>query len=285
MTILSRTAPAVVVAALAFGAAPAGAAPSSVDAQLKRADQALTKAASLAKEGSDRVAAAQVRRADKLTDAAARSARRGSRADRAEGAADVAAQYQQNAEAAARLIDDTEGSADAALADVVTQSVDGRQKALDTLSGLMAKLPAKAQTALAKAMTAITDRGLRPASLLERAVRAGEVDASAMDETAEAFTEVTDGARQDVGRLEALAKTLPAAAQKGIAKALERVSGGLQRAGVAVPGGALSVPSVQIPVQIPVEIPVEIPVVSPTQSITDVTSALPGIPSLPGLPG
>jgi len=209
-------------ALLALAASPAAATPATVGDQLARADAALARAAQLANRGSDAVAVAQLNRADRLTAAADRRSDRTRGSERARDERAVAAQYQQNAEAAARLVRSVDGAADATAADAVADAVEGRERALDTLTRLAGRLPAPAQQGLARAVVSVTAAGPRPGRTLDAALSSGDVDENAVDDVEQAIDRVHEGVRADGERLAVLAERLPAAARRGIERARTR---------------------------------------------------------------
>lgn len=223
MTPKHLTVPALAAAvALATAGTAIAAAPASVDEQLARADAALSKAAALARQGSDAVAAAQLSRADRLTVVADRRADALTGLARAAAERKVAVQLQQNAEASANLIDDVDGAADRTVSKEVADAVARRTKALDVLAGLAVKLPKQAQVGIAKAIAALTDAGTKPAMTLDAALKAGEVDPSAVTGVEAAIAGVAEGTRRDADRLADLAQGLPVAARRGIERAQRR---------------------------------------------------------------
>lgn len=218
------------LAAALAAAVPAAAAPPSVEEQLRRADVALAKAASLAGRGSDAVAAGQLARADRLTVAASRRAAAARAMQRAANGRKVAAQFQQNAEAAARLVSEVEGGADTTSAKEVSDGLRGRARALDALKDLADRLPAAAQRGVTRAVIAISDAGTKPAETLDAALKAGEVDAAAVPTVEKAVEASGEEARRDDERLEKLAERLPAAARAGVKRAQERRAAAAERA-------------------------------------------------------
>ncbi len=244
----------------------------SVRAHIRNADQALTMVADLVKDNEDAAAAIQIVQNRRQTQAATREASRlRGRSARASALRMVAEQRDENVETYAALVDEIAGDAQVDMATAISQNVNGREKALSTLTALMAMLPAQAQAGIAKAIAAISADGQDEVVDIVTAMKSGQVSDAAQPALNTALTAASGAMFTGVERLQGLVATLPGPAQGPVQNAINRVTAILQGlfGGATQPGtttgpgavtGSLPIPStLPIPSNLPIPSGLPIP--------------------------
>ena len=121
------------------------------------------------------------------------------------------------------------------MATAISQNVNGREKALTTLTGLMAKLPAQAQGGIAKAIAAISGDSQDEVLDIVSALQSGQVSDAAQPALTQALTAASGAMFTGVERLQGLVATLPGPAQGPVQNAINRASRASCRASSAAP--------------------------------------------------
>jgi 2-phospho-L-lactate guanylyltransferase (CobY/MobA/RfbA family) len=243
---------AAIAVAVTPAAASAYAKPSmrTVRTDLRSADQALTMVADLVKNHDGAAAAIQIVRNRRQTQAAAHEAARVSGArGRAAALQLVARQYSSNTDEYAGLVDQVTGCVQTEMASAISASENGRENALNALTGLMSTLPADAQSGIARAIAALTSSEQSSVASIGTALHAG-VSPAAQPALNTALTQAVNAMDTGLKRLQGIVAQLPTAAQGSVQSAINGVSGILQGilgggtstlggilAGLPVPGG------------------------------------------------
>lgn len=218
-----------VLAAPAVASAHQKSSTQSVRAHVRSADQALTMVADLVKDNKDAAAAIQMVKNRRQTQAATREASRlRSRSARSTALRLVARQRDDNVETYAALVDEVSGDAQVDMATAIGQNVNGREKALSTLAGLMATLPAQAHAGIARAIAAISGNGHEEVVDIVDALRSGQVSEAAQPALTTSLTAASGAMFTGVERLQGLVAGLPGPAQGPVQSAIDRVTGILQ---------------------------------------------------------
>ena len=236
----------------------------SVRAHIRNADQALTMVAGLVKDNKDAAAAIQMVQNRRQTQAATREAGRLRGRARAAAMRLVAQQRDDNVETYAALVDEIAGDPQVDMANAIASNVNGREKALSTLTGLLPTLPAQAQAAIATAIAAISGNSQNEVVDIVTALNSGQVSDAAQPALSTALTAASGAMFTGVNRLQGLVAGLPGPAQGPVQNAINRVTGILQGlfGGATRPGattgpgaatGALPIPSnLPIPCGLPI---------------------------------
>lgn len=239
----------------------------SVRAHIRSADQALTMVAERVKHNKDAAAAIPMVKNRRQTQAATREAGRvRGRSAKASALRMVAKQRDANVETYAALVDEVAGDAQVDMANAISQNVNGREKALSTLTGLLAKLPVQAQAGIAKAIAAISGDGQDEVVDIVNAMKSDQLSDAAKPALTAALTTATGAMFTGVDRLQSLVAGLPGPAQGPVQNAINRVTGILQgifgggttSPGATGPGGVTS--GLPIPSNLP--IPANLPIPS-----------------------
>lgn len=237
----------------------------SVRAHIRNADQALTMVADLVKDNKDAATAIQMVQNRRQTQAATREAGRvRGRSARAAAMRLVAQQRDDNVESYAALVDEVAGDTQVDMANAIASNVNGREKALSTLTALLPMLPAQAQAGIAKAIAAISGNGQDEVVDIVTALNSGQVSDAAQPALSTALTAASGAMFTGVNRLQGLVAGLPGPAQGPVQNAINRVTGilqglfggGTQSGATTGPGavtGALPIPStLPIPSGLPI---------------------------------
>ena len=128
----------------------------------------------------------------------------------------------------AALVDEVAGDAQVDMATAISQNVNGREKALSTLTSLLAKLPAQAQAGIARAIAAISGDSQDEVLDIAAALKSGQVADAAQAALTTALTVASGAMFTGVERLQGLVATLPGPAQGPVQNAINRVTGILQ---------------------------------------------------------
>lgn len=238
----------------------------SVRAHIRNADQALTMVADLVKDNKDAAAAIQMVKNRRQTQAATReAARTRGRSARASALRMVAKQRDENVETYAALVDEVGGDLQGDMAVAISSNVNGREKALSTLTGLIPTLPAQAQAGIAKAIAAISGDSQNEVVDIVAAMQSDHVSDAAQSALRTALTAASGAMFSGVERLQGLVGSLPGPAQGPVQSAINRVTGilrglfggGTQSGGTTGPGATAGLP---IPSNLP--IPTNLPIPS-----------------------
>jgi hypothetical protein len=218
---MSKTRMALTVAGLACAlAVPASASAGQPDTKkhIKKADAALAKAEALVDHNEDAAAALQMARANvqaQLADEDARKAREEQK---------VAFQYDQNVQTFVDLLDEVGGPFQDEVADEITEAVNGRDHAVETLTDLLHDAPQAAVPGLTKVIVAIQTRAPQDLESLTGALNSGVVDEAAMEAVLEAVDAVRQSVEGAVAQLESLLASLSPEAQVAVQQAIDTIT-------------------------------------------------------------
>jgi hypothetical protein len=223
---MSKTRMALTVAGLACAlAVPASASAATPDVKkhIKKADAALAKAEGLVDHTEDATAALQMARANVQTQLADEDARKPREEQK------VAFQYDQNAQTFVDLLGEVGGPFQDEVADEITQAVNGRDHAVETLTDLLDEVPEAAGAGITKAIVAIQTRVPQDLESLTGTLASGVVDEAAMEAVLRAVDTVRQSVESAVAQLESLLPSLPPEAQVAVQQAIDTINAQIQQ--------------------------------------------------------
>ncbi|HYF25105.1 MAG TPA: hypothetical protein VD931_05150 [Baekduia sp.] len=203
----------------------------SVGRTLDRAGTLTERAVRLAENGSDARAIKTIRLARRTVTLASRDARRMAakarttqrRLDAAGALSVVAARLGEDVEAYAGALDSTDGRVQKTLAGTLPGTIASHDLLVDTLEGLVAKLPVEHQATVEQVIAALVASWPEQLKVLANAANVSELPTQITNLVQTALTTATTALREALGTMVNVVATLPEPAQAAIGSVLEVV--------------------------------------------------------------